>query len=82
MNWRESEQALERTFEFKSFKHAMAFMTECAMHIEQVNHHPTWSNTYNTVHVKLNTHDKDYTVTDKDRNLAKTMDQVYEKYAV
>ena len=82
MKWKETDHSLEKTYEFKSFKHAMAFMTECAMHIEQVNHHPTWSNTYNTVHVKLQTHDADYTVTDKDHQLSKVMDEVYTKYAI
>ncbi|MDX1684260.1 MAG: 4a-hydroxytetrahydrobiopterin dehydratase [Saprospiraceae bacterium] len=80
MSWIEKDHSLEKTFEFTDFKHAMAFMTECALHVEQINHHPTWSNTYNTVHVKLHTHDAEYTVTEKDRKLADIMDKVYKKY--
>ncbi len=44
---------------------------------EKMNHHPTWSNTYNKVDIILSTHDAGNTVTDKDRKLATAIDGVY-----
>lgn len=79
-NWIEKENALCAVFTFKDFKQAFAFMTECAMYIEQANHHPSWSNTWNTVEVKLQTHDAGNLVTQKDLDLSKKMSEVYEKY--
>lgn len=79
--WNETSKCLERTFVFRDFKSAFAFMTEVAFYAEQQNHHPEWSNVYNRVQVRLSTHDAGNTVTDKDRRLAADMDQVFEKYA-
>jgi 4a-hydroxytetrahydrobiopterin dehydratase len=79
--WNETRECLERTFVFKDFKSAFAFMTEVAFYAEQQNHHPEWSNVYNRVKVRLSTHDAGNTVTDKDRRLAADMDRVFEKYA-
>ncbi|TNE80977.1 MAG: pterin-4-alpha-carbinolamine dehydratase [Bacteroidetes bacterium] len=77
--WKESENALERSYEFKDFVAAIAFMVNAAMYIEQLDHHPIWTNVYNKVFVKLQTHDAGDTVTDKDRKLAEVLDQVYEE---
>lgn len=77
--WKESDNALERSYEFKDFVAAIAFMVNAAMYIEQLNHHPIWTNVYNKVFVKLQTHDAGDTVTDKDRKLAEVLDQVYEE---
>jgi len=41
-----------------------------------MEHHPTWTNTYNKVEIWLNTHDAGDIVTDKDRALAKGIDQL------
>ena len=80
MHWEENNNALEAEFVFRNFKEAFAFMTECAMYIEQANHHPTWENTWNKVKIRLQTHDAGNLVTEKDRALARKMDHVYEKY--
>ncbi len=77
--WKESDNALERSYEFKDFVAAIAFMVNAALHIEQLDHHPIWTNVYNKVFVKLQTHDAGDTVTDKDRKLAEVLDQVYEE---
>jgi 4a-hydroxytetrahydrobiopterin dehydratase len=55
-------------------------MTEVAIHVEKQNHHPEWHNVYNNVHITLSTHDAGNTVTDRDRKLARTIDQIFEKY--
>ena len=68
--WLEKENQLIKTFEFKDFKEAFAFMTHVAFIAEAQNHHPNWSNVYNKVEIKLNTHEAGNTVTKKDYNLA------------
>lgn len=79
--WQESNNSLQRTFEFQNFTQAFAFMTEVAFHAEKMNHHPNWSNVYNKVEVSLSTHDAGNTVTDKDRKLAKAIDAVYGRFS-
>ena len=79
--WTEENNALQRIFKFKNFTQAFAFMTEVAFAAEKQNHHPSWSNVYNTVDIKLNTHDKGDIVTDKDHALAKAIDGIFERYA-
>jgi len=65
---------LAATFTFKDFSEAWAFMSRVALLAEQHNHHPNWSNTYNTVEVKLTTHDAGNTVTKKDYKLAEAIE--------
>jgi len=79
--WKEADNKLQATFEFKDFKQAFSFMTEVAFHAESHNHHPNWSNVYNTVEFALSTHDAGDIVTDKDRKLASVIDEVYSKYS-
>lgn len=74
--WKETDKGLQRTFEFKDFKEAFAFMTRVAFEAEKAQHHPDWRNVYNTVEVTLNTHDADGAVTEKDRKLAEAIDAV------
>ena len=78
--WQETNNTLKATFKFKDFKQAFSFMTEVAFYAETQNHHPNWSNVWNTVNIALNTHDAGGIVTDKDHQLAKAISQVYEKY--
>lgn len=80
MNWKETEKSLEVELKFKDFRRAFSFMAEVAIEAERMNHHPTWTNTYNTVSFILQTHDSGYTVTDKDRKLAKKIEEVYKNY--
>jgi len=49
--------SISRTFTFRNFSEAFAFMTRSALAAEKLDHHPDWSNVYKTVEVKLNTHD-------------------------
>ena len=75
-NWKEENNSLKRNFKFEDFIEAWSFMTKVAMIAEKMNHHPEWSNVYNKVEIKLTTHDKGNTVTDKDRELAKKIDEL------
>jgi len=72
--WEEKNNQLYRKFVFKNFIEAFAFMTKVAILAEKDNHHPTWSNTWNTVEVWLSTHDAGNIVTEKDLALAKAID--------
>ncbi|MBK9195805.1 MAG: 4a-hydroxytetrahydrobiopterin dehydratase [Flavobacteriales bacterium] len=74
--WTEQDNCLQRTFKFKDFSEAFAFMTRVALIAEKMDHHPDWSNVYNTVHVKLNTHSAGGVVTEKDRKLAAAIDRL------
>ncbi|PPK84528.1 4a-hydroxytetrahydrobiopterin dehydratase [Neolewinella xylanilytica] len=81
MSWTEKDNALHREFTFKDFRQAFAFMTEVAFAAEKMNHHPDWTNVYNKVIVKLNSHDAGNTVTDRDHRLAEQMDGIFARYA-
>jgi len=65
--------AIARSFEFKDFNAAFAFMTRVALLAEKMDHHPEWSNVYNKVEVTLATHDTGG-VTQKDIAMAKAME--------
>jgi 4a-hydroxytetrahydrobiopterin dehydratase len=80
MEWNEVNNRLEKTFIFKQFEDAMSFMQALVPQIAEINHHPTWQNTYNQIRVQLQTHDAGNTVTAKDRELADIMDKEYANY--
>jgi 4a-hydroxytetrahydrobiopterin dehydratase len=74
MNWEEKENSLYKKLQFKDFNEAFAFMTRVAMIAEKMDHHPKWTNVWNTVEIWLSTHDAGNTVTDRDRKLAQRID--------
>ncbi|HEV2483782.1 MAG TPA: 4a-hydroxytetrahydrobiopterin dehydratase [Puia sp.] len=74
--WEEKNNALYRKFQFKNFSEAFAFMTRVALEAEKMDHHPDWSNVYNTVEIRLSTHSAGDVVTDKDRKLAQKIDMM------
>ncbi len=48
---------IRKSFKFKNFNAAFAFMARVAMVAEKMDHHPEWFNVYNRVDVRLSTHD-------------------------
>lgn len=74
--WKEENNYWVKEFVFKDFKEAFGFMTKVATIAEKMNHHPLWTNVYNKVSIQLNTHDAGNTITDKDRKLAKAIDEL------
>lgn len=76
MEWKEENNKLVKTFVFADFSHAFGFMARVALVAEKMDHHPTWTNTYNRVRIELSTHDAGNTVTQKDRELARAIDQI------
>jgi 4a-hydroxytetrahydrobiopterin dehydratase len=65
-------KALVRTFKFKDFSEAFAFLTRVALHAEKADHHPEFTSVWNRVHFRLTTHSAGG-VTDKDRELAEAI---------
>ncbi|HTD40124.1 MAG TPA: 4a-hydroxytetrahydrobiopterin dehydratase [Mucilaginibacter sp.] len=74
--WPETDNKLYKSFVFKDFSDAFSFMCRVALLAEKLNHHPTWTNTWNKVEIWLSTHDAGDVVTDKDRELAKEIDKL------
>ncbi len=72
--WIENENRLKKTFLFKNFSEAFSFMTRVAFLAEKMDHHPTWSNTWNKVEIELCTHDAGNKVTEKDLQLSAAID--------
>jgi 4a-hydroxytetrahydrobiopterin dehydratase len=65
--------AISRSFKFKDFSEAFAFMTRVALLAQAADHHPEWSNVYNKVNITLSTHEAGG-LTDKDVALAGKID--------
>lgn len=74
--WQETNNSLYQKFSFPDFSAAFAFMTRVALLAESMNHHPRWTNVYNTVEIWLNTHDAGDIITEKDQKLAKAIDKL------
>lgn len=74
--WTETNNTLKRTFTFKNFSEAFAFMTRVALLAEKYDHHPEWSNVWNKVEITLRTHSAGNAVTEKDRKLAAEIDKL------
>lgn len=75
--WSENNNQLYQKFVFKDFNEAFGFMRRVALIAEKMNHHPTWTNCWNTVEVWLSTHDAGNIVTDKDRQLAIKIEEIH-----
>jgi 4a-hydroxytetrahydrobiopterin dehydratase len=77
MEWTEKDNALHKTYAFKSFGDAISFMQKAVPKIDTLNHHPEWSNIYNRVSCKLCTHDAGNIITSKDHELSALLDETY-----
>ena len=53
----DGRDAITKTYAFKDFTQAFAWMTRAALWAEKWDHHPEWFNVYKTVQVTLSTHD-------------------------
>jgi 4a-hydroxytetrahydrobiopterin dehydratase len=74
--WEEKNNKLYRKFQFNNFSEAFAFMTRVAIEAEKMDHHPLWTNVWNTVEIWLSTHDAGDIVTEKDYKLAAAIDSI------
>ncbi|KAH8121333.1 transcriptional coactivator/pterin dehydratase [Trichoderma asperelloides] len=66
-------EALERSFKFKNFTKTWDFMTAVSLQCKIWNHHPEWSNVYNTTFIRWTTH-VPKGLSDKDIGLATLCD--------
>jgi len=75
--WNVSEdgKALERTYRFKDFPEAFAFLTRVALHAEKIDHHPEFTSVWNRVDFRLTSHDAGG-ITDRDTRLAEAIDRM------
>ncbi len=74
-SWEYIDGAIETSLQFGNFKEAFATMARIAFECEAQGHHPDWSNVYNTLNIRLNTHDVGG-VTEKDFKLAQTIEEI------
>ena len=75
--WTNINNGLERTFIFDNFIEAFSFMTKVALIAEAQQHHPEWSNIWNTGKIRLSTHDAGNIITEKDKKLAASIDDLF-----
>jgi 4a-hydroxytetrahydrobiopterin dehydratase len=75
-DWKSSRSALEAEFTFRDFRQAITFMVRVGFEAEAMNHHPEWTNVYNRVSIRLNTHDAGGKVTAKDVDLARRIEKI------
>jgi 4a-hydroxytetrahydrobiopterin dehydratase len=71
--WSCEHDCLLRRWRFADFGTVMAFMADCVLDIERLDHHPHWENTYDALIVRLTSHDAGNRITAKDVELAKIM---------
>lgn len=79
-DWIENNNKLVKTYVFSNFLDATLWMFDVSEKIDEMNHHPNWSNVYNKVHVELCTHDAGNMVTEKDHELSRLLDTAYAEF--
>ena len=75
-SWAHENNMLVREFKFTNFVEAFGFMSSVALLAEKADHHPNWSNVYNSVRICLTTHDAGNTVTARDIDLAEAINKL------
>jgi 4a-hydroxytetrahydrobiopterin dehydratase len=73
--WALDGKALIRSFTFKDFGEAFAFLTRVAMQAEKVDHHPEFTSIWNRVDFRLTSHDAGG-VTERDAKLAQAINRL------
>lgn len=76
MSWITKDNKLVKEFVFADFTTAFGFLTKVAIVAEKQNHHPEIYNVYNKVIIALQTHDAGNMITDKDYQLAESIDAI------
>lgn len=79
--WSMSDKYLKCIYNFKDFNIAIEFINQLASKCNEMNHHPKWINTYDTIEIELYTHDENG-LTMKDFELSNYMDKIYEKLSL
>lgn len=68
--WAFANSSLQAEYIFSDFEDAMQIVAELVEKIQELDHHPFWSNEYNKVVFILTTHSCDNKVTSLDLTLA------------
>ncbi len=76
--WQETKHGLYKQFVFRDFKEAWEFMERVSAEVNRMDHHPRWQNEFNVVDIWLSTHDDGMQITDRDHELASTIDTLVE----
>ena len=78
-DWRMEGGKLHRVYRFRDFVEAWGFMSAASLLIQQMDHHPEWSNVYHTVTVDLVTHDAGG-VSERDVELARKLEALARRW--
>ena len=79
--WGWSEDKLKKSFQFSDFKAAIGFILQISHEAESADHHPEIFNCYNRVEIGVNTHDVGGKVTQKDIDLARSIEKLSATYS-
>ncbi len=74
-SWAREGAEITRTFQFKNFREALAFVVHVGMLAERMDHHPDIEIRYKQVTLRLSTHSAGG-LTEKDFELAQKIDSV------
>lgn len=73
--WSITDGKLHREFKFADFVRAFGFMASVAAIAQALDHHPDWDNVYNTVRIRLWSHDAGG-ITERDFKMAKRINEL------
>lgn len=74
--WKTDKNNLYQKFEFESFEAAVEFINKVADKASELDHHPKIVNVYSTVELWLTTHSAGNKITQKDKQLARKIDEI------
>lgn len=78
--WSRDGGFLVRSLKFADFSAAFAFMARVALLAEKLDHHPDWSNSFNRVEIRLQSHDAGG-LTQRDLRMAREIEAIIESGA-
>ena len=76
--WLDKNNSLQKEFQFQDYQSALAFVNRISIEIEKIGHHPTITLSWGLVVIITTTHDQGNTVTEKDHELTRLIDVIYE----
>jgi 4a-hydroxytetrahydrobiopterin dehydratase len=74
--WSIKEGKLHVELKFDDFVQTFGFMTQVAILVAKMDHHPEWCNVYNQLTIDLVTHDAGNAISGRDIKLAKAINQL------
>ena len=74
--WQLEGAKLLKSYKFKDFKAALAFLNQVGVLAEAQGHHPEIHNIWNQVSLRLCTHDAGDRITEKDLTLARAIQSI------